>query len=96
MNYPYSIEVSEKVPVGRAVFTFSASDADSGTNAEIEYKSVTMDTSLFALDAKTGIVSVIAVLNYESATSHNVTIYAEDKGKILSNYHSLILSLIHI
>ena len=90
MNYPYSIEVSEKVPVGRAVFTFSASDADSGTNAEIEYKSVTMDTSLFALDAKTGIVSVIAVLNYESATSHNVTIYAEDKGKILSNYHSLI------
>ena len=85
-NYPYSIEVSEKVPVGRQVFTFSASDADSGLNAQIEYKALAMDTSLFALDTTTGIVSVVAPLNYEVATSHNVTIYAEDKGKILSKY----------
>ena len=85
-NYPYSIEVSEKVPVGRQVFTFSASDADSGLNAQIEYKALAMDTSLFSLNTTTGIVSVVAKLNYEVATSHNVTIYAEDKGKILSKY----------
>ena len=90
MNYPYSIVVSEKVPVGREVFTFSASDADSTTNAEIEYKAVDMDTTLFALNANTGIVSVIAVLDYETATSHNVIIYAEDKGRILLKNYTLI------
>ena len=75
-----SIQVSEKVPVGRDIYTFLATDKDSGTNAEIEYKSDNIETSLFALNSSTGVVSVVSRLNYESATSHTITVYAVDKG----------------
>ena len=78
----YVIYVSERFPVGKEIFTFTATDADSGANGQFEYKVVTMDTSLFSLNASTGVVNVIAALDYENATSHTIIIYAEDKGSI--------------
>ena len=78
----YTITVSEKVPVGRDIFTFQATDADSGVNGQFEYKVVSMESALFSLDSGTGAVNVIAALNYEQATNHTIVIYAEDKGKI--------------
>jgi len=76
----YTITVSEKVPVGRDIFTFQATDADSGLNGTVEYKVVSMDVALFSLDSTTGVVNVTAALDYEQAPNHTIIIYAEDKG----------------
>ena len=62
--------------VGTAVgITASASDADA-TNNTITY---TLDDDAggrFAIDSNTGVVTVNAALDYETATSHNVTVRA--------------------
>ena len=80
----YTITVSEKVPVGRDIFTFKATDADIGVNGQVEYKAVSMNSTLFSLDSVTGIVKIKAALDYEEAITHAIIVYAEDKGKTLS------------
>jgi hypothetical protein len=68
--------VAEDAGIGTAVgITASASDDDATTNA-ISY---TLDDSaggLFAIDANSGVVTVAAALDYETATSHSVTVRA--------------------
>uniref|UniRef100_A0A7M5WR30 Cadherin domain-containing protein n=1 Tax=Clytia hemisphaerica TaxID=252671 RepID=A0A7M5WR30_9CNID len=75
-----SVQVSEKVPVGREIYTFVATDEDSGVNGVVEYGSDNINASLFALNSSTGVVSTVALLNHEDAVSHTITVYAVDKG----------------
>ena len=76
----YSITVSEKVPVGRTLFQFSASDKDLLLNGEITYLVRNMDANLFSLDPITGIVKTVNRINYEAKTQHNIIVYAQDRG----------------
>ena len=73
---PAANSVAEDAIVGTAVgITASASDADA-TNNTITY---TLDDDAggrFAIDSITGVVTVNAALDYETATSHNVTVRA--------------------
>ncbi len=68
--------VAENATVGAAVgITASASDADA-TNNTINYTLDDDSGGLFAIHATTGVVTVNGALDYETATSHNITVRA--------------------
>ena len=68
--------VAEDATVGTAVgITGLASDADATDNA-ISYTLDDDAGGLFAIDANTGVVTVNGALDYETATSHNITVRA--------------------
>ena len=66
-------EVSENVAAGTTVgVTAFATDDDSTTNT-ISYSLDDDAGGLFAIHASTGVVTVNAALDYETATSHSIT-----------------------
>src|SRR4029079_5217895 len=68
--------VAEHAAVGTAVgITALASDADAGGQA-ITYSLSDSAGGKFAIDATTGVVTVAGALDYESATSHTITVLA--------------------
>ena len=67
--------VAEDAIVGATVgVTALATDADVG--ATITYSLDDDAGGLFAIDANTGVVTVAAALDYETATSHTITVLA--------------------
>ena len=71
--------VAEDAVVGTAVgITANASDADATTNT-ITYTLDDNAGGLFGIDSITGVVTVNAALDYETATSHNVTVRATSR-----------------
>ena len=68
--------VAENATVGTAVgITASASDDDATTNA-ITYTLDDDAGGLFAINGSTGVVTVNAALDYETSTSHSITVRA--------------------
>ena len=73
---PAANTVAEDAVVGTVVGDHGqASDADATTNT-ITYSLDDDAGGLFAIDANTGMVTVAGGLDYETATSHNITIRA--------------------
>ena len=76
--------VAEDAVVGTAVgITAVASDADA-TNNTITYSLDDDAGGRFAIDGNTGVVTVNAALDYETATSHNVTVRATCRRRLAS------------
>ena len=68
----YAVNVSEAAPVGTALLTLSASDADTAVNARLSYRAephpaAPDDVKLFHVDAERGLVLVRAALDRELA-----------------------------
>ncbi len=72
--------VAENAANGTAVGTVSATDQDAGET--FTYSLVNDQGGRFAIDANTGVVTVAdsSLLDYETATSHNLTIRVTDSG----------------
>ncbi|MFT3857957.1 MAG: cadherin domain-containing protein [Aquabacterium sp.] len=87
--------VAENAANGSTVgITASASDADATTNT-ITYSLTDSAGGRFAINASTGVVTVAngTLLNYESATSHNITVRATSAdGSISSQTFTINLS----
>lgn len=84
---PITIEISEDIPVGTMIYNFTATDADAGSNSEIQYKLVKqvpseMDT--FAVDPLTGALSLLTPLDYESLSEYILIIAATDQSTNVS------------
>lgn len=80
---PIVINIAEDTPIGSFVYNFSASDADSGTNGEIQYKllkQVPSDVETFAVDPLTGTLSLLAPLDYETLSEYILVIQATDQS----------------
>ena len=76
--------VDENAAVGTAVgITASATDADATTNA-ITYTLDADAGGLFTVDTNTGVVTVAGALDYETATSHTITIRATSQDGSVS------------
>ncbi len=68
--------VAEDAGVGTSVgITASAADADA-TNSNVTYSLADDAGGLFTIDANTGEVTVAGALDYETATSHTITVQA--------------------
>ena len=71
----YSAELSEKADAGSAVVTVAARDANAGD--ALTY-SIIDGGGLFTIDANSGEITLTGALDYETATSHTITIQVED------------------
>ena len=68
--------VAENAAIGTSIgFTAFAQDLDATTNA-VSYSLASDAGGLFSVDSSTGVVSVAAALDYETATSHSLTLRA--------------------
>ena len=78
VNAPYTAAVSETASVGTSVLTVQAVDADHGSNSEITYSLI--GTDLFAINATSGQIQVLGVLDHEATRYDVFTVIARDGG----------------
>ncbi|KAM6249591.1 protocadherin gamma-A10-like [Spheniscus humboldti] len=79
----YTVRVPEDVPVGSALVTLTATDADDGLNGDVKYsfkKISDRASELFHLDSETGEISVKDDLDFEEISSHELEVQANDGG----------------
>uniref|UniRef100_A0A6I8R7P0 Protocadherin gamma-C3 n=1 Tax=Xenopus tropicalis TaxID=8364 RepID=A0A6I8R7P0_XENTR len=97
-NYPvfsqetYQINLNENTPDNFVVLHLNASDEDEGSNAQITYSfsHISEDAGqLFKLDSKTGEITKIGKLDYETAKNYKITVEAKDGGGLAA--HSKVL-----
>lgn len=75
--------VSEDKPVGSVVLSVSATDADIGMNAVVEYSlSIQTPFSVFGINASTGDITVQRELDYENTTDYRLTIEAVNPNNL--------------
>lgn len=81
---PYSAKIFEDVPIGTTVFTVTASDDDSGQNAQIVYSFIPdLDNEGyedFMIDSSTGAIVTMKSLDRERVSGYILTVNAKDKG----------------
>lgn len=97
----YYATVAENAPVGTPITKVFANDSDFAGNGnglilfDIPHKKSTQN--LFTVDSKDGVVTTIGRLDYESQSTHNVTIVASDLGlPTLSSTALLIVNVIDV
>uniref|UniRef100_A0A3B3TF36 Protocadherin Fat 4 n=1 Tax=Paramormyrops kingsleyae TaxID=1676925 RepID=A0A3B3TF36_9TELE len=74
----YQNSVFEDTAVGFSVLQVTAEDLDEGANADIRY--FLEEGTPFAIDPKTGIITIKEALDYESRRQYSLTIHAFDSG----------------
>lgn len=97
----YYATVSENLPIGTPVTKVYANDSDFAGNGnglilfDILYRNG--EQKLFAIDSKEGIVTTTGKLDYETQSSHNVTIVASDLGSpTMSSTALLVVNVIDV
>ncbi|XP_047196496.1 protocadherin alpha-8-like [Hippoglossus stenolepis] len=94
-NSLYKIKILENIPIGTAVFTLNATDADEGPNSEIVYALRSKDQDhildVFKIDPDTGIISVKGKIDYEERRAFEIRAEARDKGHPPMSAHSKVL-----
>ncbi|KAM9288427.1 protocadherin gamma-A2-like isoform 1-T1 [Morus bassanus] len=79
----YTVRVPEDVPVGSALVTLAATDADEGINGHVKYslKIITEKASqIFQLDSETGAITLVRSLDFEEGDSYELEVQAHDGG----------------
>ncbi|KAK2720851.1 hypothetical protein QYM36_004658, partial [Artemia franciscana] len=78
---PIIFSVSESLPVGSPVWNFSVTDPDEGQNSIVQF-SITQQWpfSAFKVNSNTGILSIIAPLDYEQHPDFTLVIAATDQA----------------
>ncbi|KAK7922749.1 hypothetical protein WMY93_009651 [Mugilogobius chulae] len=80
----YEISVKENVEIGAVVIGLTATDADDGTNGEIEYslrESLIQEVQkVFMLNKITGEITTVGLLNSEETDQYELDVEAIDKG----------------
>ncbi|XP_035288644.1 protocadherin alpha-3-like isoform X8 [Anguilla anguilla] len=81
----YKVAVLENSPQGTVIVTVNATDLDSGLNGEINYSLNNHPNDnvrkVFAIDSKTGEISVKGSLDYEVARAYEIRAQAQDRGQ---------------
>ncbi|XP_042369521.1 protocadherin alpha-9-like, partial [Plectropomus leopardus] len=91
----YKIKIFENVPVRSTVITVNATDADEGSNSEIQYslrkKGQDRVLDLFQIDGKTGAIIVRGKIDYEEHPAFEIHAQASDKGQPSMSAHCKVL-----
>lgn len=70
--------------IGTVVEEVTATDADSGVNAELVYRIQKGAFDDFAINETTGVVTVSRKLDYDEKNTYHVEVIAFDKGKVIA------------
>ncbi|XP_072573206.1 protocadherin alpha-3-like [Paramormyrops kingsleyae] len=91
----YKARIPEDAAFGSSVITVTATDLDEGQNGEIIYSFINDDQdnsiSLFAIDPKSGEITVNGVLDYETNSAVEIHVQAQDKGQNPRAAHCKVL-----
>ncbi|XP_029959447.1 protocadherin alpha-2-like isoform X4 [Salarias fasciatus] len=91
----YKAQVIENAPLQTPILTVSASDLDEGINSEILYSFIERGnfnpSSLFSINAETGVITVNGKLDYEVNAAYDIRIQAQDKGTPARSVHGKLL-----
>ncbi|XP_059681582.1 protocadherin gamma-A10-like [Gavia stellata] len=89
----YTVRVPEDVPVGSALVTVTATDADEGLNGDVKYslkKVSDMASEIFHLDSATGEITLVRSLDFEEGDSYELEVQARDGGELFDTAKVLI------
>ena len=93
----YAASVSENEPIRTSVLTVRAEDADLGSNAAVSYST---NSTTFAVDPQSGVVSTLAELDFETAPDAQIEVFivARDSGlpAPLSSVAMVIITLLDV
>lgn len=84
---PITIEISEDAAVGSLIYNFTATDVDTGSNCEIQYrlvKQVPSEHDTFAVDPLTGALTLLTPLDYEAMSEYILIVAATDQSSNVS------------
>ena len=90
---PNSVNVSEGTPVNVTVAQLSAFDADIRENAAVSFNLT--GSSFFSVDSVTGVITLAASLDFETATEHNVTVNAVNPDGLSSEPQIITFNVIN-
>eukprot|EP00058_Branchiostoma_floridae_P002319 XP_002587807.1 hypothetical protein BRAFLDRAFT_92256 [Branchiostoma floridae] len=93
----YNTTLSERVPIGSYVQGVTATDDDSGLNAQVRYAIVSgNEYGWFMIDGNTGLVTTQADLDHEVASGVVLNISASDQGISIqfTSYTQLTITII--
>lgn len=85
---PVELSVQENTPVGTSLYTFAATDFDSGSNGSIVYSirsSGSPGSEMFSIDARTGQLTVNKTVDYEKIQATSFIVVAEDQSPDLNS-----------
>ena len=82
INPPSELMIAENERVGYLIHQFEANDSDLGSNSEITFSINSATEPLpFSINATTGELSLISMLDHRAMSSYQVTICATDSGE---------------
>ncbi|CAM9532599.1 unnamed protein product [Lampetra planeri] len=91
----YQARVPENAPVGTPVVQLNASDPDEGANGEVVYALgahvAPRVRDLFAVDSRSGRVTLKGALDYEEANAYEIYVQARDRGPNSIPVHGEVL-----
>ncbi|KAM8910612.1 protocadherin alpha-3-like isoform 18-T18 [Spinachia spinachia] len=91
----YKARIPENLENGQPVIVLNATDADEGSNAEIEYslrsKGQDQILHLFKIDSKTGAIFIRGKIDYEEHRAFEIHAEASDKGQPPMSAHCKVL-----
>ena len=75
-----TVSIPESLPPGSLVLTVRATDADTGTNANIEYliTSISPDDTVFVIDTATGNITLSKSVDFETNSSYYIEVEARN------------------
>ncbi|KAM4544779.1 protocadherin Fat 3 [Odontesthes bonariensis] len=76
----YSASFSEDIPTNKGILTVGATDADSGSSAEIQYSLFGIGVEDFYMDANTGELRTATAMDREMTTDYKLITQATDGG----------------
>ncbi|XP_040037255.2 protocadherin Fat 3 [Gasterosteus aculeatus] len=76
----YSASFPEDIPTNRGILTVGATDADSGSSAEIQYSLFGIGVEDFYMDANTGELRTATVMDREKTPTYKLIAQATDGG----------------
>ncbi|XP_074460241.1 protocadherin gamma-A10-like isoform X9 [Larus michahellis] len=89
----YTVRVAEDVPVGSALLTVTATDADEGIYGDVKYslkKVMDVGSQIFHLDLETGAITLIRSLDFEEGDSYELEVQARDGGGLFDTAKVII------
>ncbi|KAL2094510.1 hypothetical protein ACEWY4_009229 [Coilia grayii] len=89
----YEVRLFENSPLGTAVVTVSASDADEGANGEVTYDFNRISdkaAKLFSIDSASGEITVIGPVDFEDKREHEIRVQAKDGAGLASTAKVLV------
>lgn len=83
---PILINVVENTPIRSVVYNFTAFDADSGSNGDVNYKILKQSPNeTFVIDPLTGMLTLVGSVDYEDNDEYLVVVEATDMAQNVSD-----------